>query len=240
MNAPYPGPDPHYGNLPYGHAPPSHGDIHERLLATPFEAVAPHLRLVLFGGDATGLGGDKLAYSINPTLTAVLAYRLDPGSFQSALLEQRHAQAWAMNKRDLWFSALHNMAYDQYRIDTYPGAPDTASYVVTGLTWPASAHVMRLSDLIAEPMPYGAVAMAPEPNTLICAVLRSKRSAPVIPAMHLIFCDRIIDGVPLTDQLLWWRGGSVSGMPMRPSADGGVQVRQSPEFSYLLDYELPD
>ncbi|WP_147280105.1 hypothetical protein [Marinitenerispora sediminis] len=228
MNVPYRGP----------HNGPSH-DIHARLLTEPFQNAAPYLRVVLTG-DPTALGGDKLAYSVNPLLTALLCFRLNPSSYEAAILDRRHAEAWGLTKQDLWFTALGNMAHDQYDLQSFPTNADTAVNVVHGITWPGSAHVMRLVEIMREPAPFGAVVMLPSPNTMLYAVLHSKRSRPIIPFIYQTFQSLVEDGDPLTDQLIWWRNGQVTGMATRPGEGGSVQVSQNREFSFLLDHELPD
>lgn len=212
-------------------------NLHDELLRVPFDVVAPWLR-VLLTGDPTPLGTDKLAYSINPHLTALLVYRTDPGNYSSAILDKRHTQAWGRSKQDLWFTALGNMAYDQYQQYTVHSGTDTDVQVVQGVDWAGSAHVMRLPDVMRQPAPYGALVMLPDPNVMVYAVLHSRRSLPVIPFLYDVF-QRLIENGPVTDQMLWWRGGQVRGMSTRPAEGGGVQVKQSPEFNALVERELP-
>ncbi|GAA1760925.1 MULTISPECIES: hypothetical protein [Streptomonospora] len=227
-------------NAPYNpHGQPAPPDAHSRLLAEPFAAAQPHLRIVLTG-DPSGLGTDKLAYSVNPRLTALLCYRTNPQTYEAAVLDVRHARAWGVGKQDLWFAAMRNLAYEPYDLQTFNTSADTPVHVVHGIGWPGSSHVMRLVDVAQEPMPYGAVVMLPSPNTMLYAVLRSKRSASLIPFLYQTFQSLVQDGDPVTDQIIWWRNGRVTGMATQPDADGGVGIRQTPEFSFLLDHELPD
>ncbi|GAB3449676.1 hypothetical protein GCM10027570_24360 [Streptomonospora sediminis] len=229
MNAPH---------QPHGGPPPVH-DVHSRLLSEPYAAAQPHLRIVLTG-DPSDLGTDKLAYSINPRLTALLCYRTNPETYEAAVLDHRHRQAWGVGKQDLWFAALHNLAYEPYDLRTFETNTDTPVHVVHGIGWPGSAHVMRLVEIAREPLPFGAVVMLPSPNTMLYAVLRSKRSVALIPFLYQTFQSLARDGDPVTDQIIWWRGGRVTGMSAQPDPGGGVGVRQTPEFSFLLDHELPD
>ncbi|MDA0567834.1 hypothetical protein LG943_26440 [Streptomonospora sp. S1-112] len=231
---------------PYGPPQPPSGppptDVHRWLLSQPFPAVQPNLRVILTG-DPSALGTDKLAYSINPQLTALLCYRTNPANYEAAVLDVRHTQQWGLTKQDVWFAALHNLAYEHYDLKSFPtSAPnaDTPVQVLIGQSWPGSAHVMRLVDVVREPMPYGAVVMLPSPNTMIFAVLRSKRSASLLPFIYNTFQSLREDGDPVTDQMIWWRGGRVTGMSTQADPGGGVGIRQSPEFSFLLDHELPD
>ncbi|GAA3765030.1 hypothetical protein HDA32_001252 [Spinactinospora alkalitolerans] len=228
MNPPYHGP----------HNGPQH-DVHARLLGEPFHIAAPFLR-VLLTGEPTMLGPDQLAYSINPYLTAMVGYRLHPATYESAIMEKRHAQAWGVSKQDLWFTALGNMAYDRYEPQALQAAGDTVVHAVHGVTWPGSAHMMRLVEVMREPAPFGAVVMLPNPNTLLYAVLRSKRSGPVLAALHRHHQSMVPPEGPVSDQLILWRGGRVSGMSTRPGPDGAVQIKKSQEFRFLLDHELPD
>ncbi|QBI55585.1 hypothetical protein [Streptomonospora litoralis] len=229
MNVPY---------HPHGHPVPP-AEVHSRLLTEPYSAAQPRLRIVLTG-DPAGLGSDKLAYSINPRLTALLCYRTDPQTYEAAVLDVRHTQAWGVGKRDLWFTALRNLAYESHDLQTLQTGADTPVHVLHGVSWPGSAHVMRLVDIVPEPLPYGAVVMLPSPNTMLFAVLRSKRSVALLPFLYQTFQSLRQDGEPVTDQLVWWRNGRVSGMDAQPDPGGGVGIRQTAEFSRLLDHELPD
>ncbi|TDQ52144.1 hypothetical protein [Actinorugispora endophytica] len=212
-------------------------NLHERLLHVPFHEAAPWLR-VLLTGDPGAMGTDKLAYSVNPLLTALLIYRTDPGSYSGIVLDKRHTRAWGRDKQDLWFTALGNMAYDQVREQALYSGTDTDVRIVHGVDWAGSAHVMRLPELMREPAPHGALVMLPDANTMVYTVLRSRRSMPVIPFLYRTFLDLRTDGA-VTDQLLWWRGGRVHGMSTLPADGGGVQVKHSPEFSNMIDRELP-
>ncbi|GLU46452.1 hypothetical protein [Nocardiopsis ansamitocini] len=225
-------------NLPYPGRPSGPSDhVHDQLLHLPFPAAAPRLRILLTG-DATAMGTDKLAYSVNPELTALLVYRTGPGNYAGVVLDKRHAQVWGRTKQDLWFTALANMAHDRFQGYTLTSGADTDVHVVSGIDWPGTAHVMRLPDLVRAPLPFGAVVMLPDSNTMIYAVLRSRRSLPMLPFLHQTFRPLAASAPPVSDQLLWWRDGRVSGMSARPTPDGGVQIRHSPEFSRLIDHEL--
>ncbi|KUP95334.1 hypothetical protein [Thermobifida cellulosilytica] len=225
MNFPHPGP-----------YPGPQGNLHEELLRVPYETAAPWLRVIL-AGDPTPLGTDKLAYSINPLLTALLVYRTNPNDYSGAVLDKRHAQAWGRSKQDLWFAALGNMARDRYQEHVLPSGADTDVHVVQGVDWAGSAHVMRLPDVMRRPAPHGALVMLPDPNVMVYTVLYSRRSLPVIPFLYTVF--RQYAAAPVTDQMLWWHDGRVHGMSTRPAPDGGVQLRQSPEFSDLIERRLP-
>ncbi|MUL42103.1 hypothetical protein FZ103_13100 [Streptomonospora sp. PA3] len=229
MNAPYP---------PHGRPGPPASDVHSRLLAEPYAAAQPYLRIVLTG-DPSGLGGDKLAYSISPHLTALLCYRTNPENYEAAVLDVRHARAWGLGKQDLWFAAMRNLAYEPYDLQTFQTNADTPVHVLHGIGWPGSAHVMRLVEVAQEPLPYGAVVMLPSPNTMLFAVLRSRRSVSLLPFLYQTFQSLTRDGDPVTDQIIWWRNGRVTAMSTQPDPGGGVAVKQTPEFSFLLDHELP-
>ncbi|GAA4916367.1 hypothetical protein [Streptomonospora salina] len=223
---------------PHGRSLPASG-VHSRLLAEPYAAAAPYLRIILTG-DPSELGTDKLAYSVNPQLTALLCYRTDPRTYEAAVLDHRHARAWGVAKQDLWFAAMGNLAHEPVDLQSFPAGADTPVNIVHGIGWPGSAHVMRLVDVAREPLPYGAVVMLPSPNTMLYAVLRSKRSVALIPFLYRTFHSLLQDGGPVTDQIIWWRNGRVTGMGTRPDPGGGVGISQTPEFSRLLDHELPD
>ncbi|ASU83006.1 hypothetical protein CDO52_09575 [Nocardiopsis gilva YIM 90087] len=241
MSYPYYGPQygPPQPPPPPPPAPQAPPDIQGRLLGEPFAAVAPHLRVFLTG-DPSALGTDKLAYSINSVLTALVVFRPNPHSIEAVVLEKRHAHAWGMTKQDLWFTALTNTAGEPIDVRTYQTNADTPVHAVMGMGWPGSAHVMRLTEIAQEPLPYGAVVMLPNANTMIYSVLRSKRSAPIIPFLYQTFQSLVGDDAPFTDQFLWWRGGKLTAMSTRPDPGGGVQLAQTKEFSFLLDHELPD
>ncbi|KIH98294.1 hypothetical protein LP52_14135 [Streptomonospora alba] len=225
--------------------PPPHGrslpawDAHSRLLAEPYAAALPYLRIILTG-DPSELGTDKLAYSVNPRLTALLCCRTNPQTYEAAVLDLRHARAWGVSKQDLWFAAMHNLAHEPLDLQSLRTDADTPVHVVHGIGWPGSAHVMRLVEVAQEPLPYGAVVMLPSANTMLYAVLRSKRSLSLIPFLYQAFQSLVQDGAPVTDQIIWWRNGRVTGMGTQPDPSGGVGIRQTPEFSFLLDHELPD
>lgn len=222
---------------PYGPHNGPDPNIHSRLLSEPFPMAAPFLRVIV--AATTSLGTAPLAYSINRSLTAALCYRLHPHTYESVILDQRYVQAWGLSKQDLWFTALGNMAQDAYDLQRFQTSTDTEVNVVKGHTWPGTAHVMRLVDLMYEPAPYGAVVMMPDTNTMLYSVLRSKRSLPMIPFIFQTFQSLSAGVQPLTDQLIWWRDGKVTGMSTRPGEAGAVQIAQSTEFSFLLDHELP-
>ncbi|EOR72069.1 hypothetical protein JCM3263A_11470 [Thermobifida fusca] len=213
-------------------------NLHEELLRVPFDVAAPWLRVLMIGDPAAAGPYDKLAYSINPELTALLVYRTDPGNYSGVVLDKRHTQAWGRTKQDLWFTALGNMAYDQYQEYTVSSGGDTDVHVVQGIGWAGSAHVMRLSDVMQQPAPYGALVMLPDTNVLAYTVLRSRRSLPAISTLYSVF-QQLNEGNAVTDQMLWWRDGRLQGMATRPAGNGGVQVRHSPEFDAVIDRELP-
>ncbi|TQN32454.1 hypothetical protein FHX37_2414 [Haloactinospora alba] len=219
---------------------PAHGpqpDMHGYVLSMPFPVAAPQLRVALTG-DPSSLGTEMLAYSVNPHLTALVCYQTQPSSYEAMVLDKRYLQAWGVSKQDVWFTALRNMAQDPVDGQTYQTTADTPVHVVHGLTWPGSAHVMRLAELAREPLPYGAIVMLPDPNVLVYAVLRSKRSIPLLPFLYQTF--RSLDrGEAITDQMIWWRGGKLSCMPTRSDPAGGLQLQHTDEFSAMLERELP-
>lgn len=228
MHAPQSGP-------PSGPGP----DIHSRLLSGPFLAAAPYLRVLVVANSAV-LGPAPLAYSISKEVSAVLCYRPHPQAHDAVVLDTRFTHAWALSKQDLWFTALANMRYETYDPQVFHTTADTEVNVVHGISWPGTAHVMRLVDLIPGAAPFGAVVMLPNSNTMMYSVLRSKRSLPIIPFIFQSFQALAADGPPLTDQLIWWRDGAVRAMGTRVGQGGSVEIAQSTEFSFLLDHELPD
>ncbi|PSL01059.1 hypothetical protein CLV63_101538 [Murinocardiopsis flavida] len=214
-------------------------DIRIRLLGEPFHAAAPFLRVLVLPNSA-GLGPSPLAYSISKELSAVLCYRPNPHTYDAVVLDAAFTQVWGLSKQDLWFTALANMRYESFEPQVFQTTADTEVTVVHGMTWPGTAHVMRLVDLIHGPAPFGAVVMLPNSNTMMFAVLRSKRSLPIIPFIFQTFQSLAADAPPLTDHLIWWRDGSVRAMGTRVGQGGSVEIAQSTEFSFLLDHELPD
>ena len=207
----------------------------------PFPAVAPNLRIVLTGPpDALGRG--KLAFSINPMLTALVAYRTRPDTFESLILDERHAQAWRMNRQDVWYTALRNMAADRVDVQTFPTQTDadTTLNVVRGVGWPAAPQLMRLPEIARDPMPYGAVAVLPDTNMMLYFVLRTQRSRKLLPFVYDVFRNLSRDHHPVTDQIMWYRAGRVKAIPARPDPSGqGVQIMRDDEFDHVLERELP-
>jgi hypothetical protein len=211
------------------------------LTQQPFSAVAPALRVILTGAP-DGLGTDKLAYSINPMLTALIAYRTRQDNFESLILDERHAQAWGMSRQDIWYTALRNMAGDRMDVQNFPAQTDadTAINVVRGVDWPAAPQLMRLPEVARDPMPYGAVAVLPDTNMMLFFVLRSQRSRRLLPFLYDVFQNLSRDHRPVTDQIMWYRAGRVVAMPARPDPSGqGVQIMRDDEFNRVLEHELP-
>ncbi|WP_067967328.1 hypothetical protein [Nocardiopsis trehalosi] len=235
---PPPGPPPGYGPPP---GPPPAGPAPQidldAILTESLDEARMHLRVIL-NTDVTQLGGDKLAYSVNAGLTAMIVRRT-PDRDRSLVLDKSHTRRWNTTKRDLWTTALRNMVYEPIEVQTHDTNADTPVHVVQGAGWPGASHVMRLPEIVREPMPYGAIVMLPTSNTMVYAVLRSRRSLPLIPFLYRT-STALVGGEPFVDQLLWWRDGNVNGMSVRPDPGGGVQVRQSEEFTFLLDHELPE
>ncbi|MFC4564710.1 hypothetical protein ACFO4E_22865 [Nocardiopsis mangrovi] len=249
MNHPHYGPayGPPYGppnGYPPGPYPPQ---------GPPPPAVTPHIDIqalqnesldearlnlrVIMNNDPSTLGTDKLAYSVNPGLTALIVRRL-PDPSKSVLLDKRHTHRWGCTKADLWGMALANMAYEPVDFQSFQTDADTSINVVKGDGWPGAAHVMRLPEIVREPMPFGAILMMPNSNVLLYAVLRSQRSRPLISFLYNTALS-LADGDLFVEQLLWWREGKLHGMSARPDPGGGVQLRQNKEFTFLLDHELP-
>ncbi|GAB3204783.1 hypothetical protein ACQEU5_03235 [Marinactinospora thermotolerans] len=215
--------------------------VHARLLSDPLYQVAPYLRVLVLG-DPRFLGPEPLAYSINESVTAAVCVRTGPAADGAVILGKRHAHAWGTTKQDLWFTALRNMATETYDLKVFQAA-DTVLNVVTGHGWPGTAHVMRLVELSADPMPYGALAMLPSPNTLMFAPLRSRRSMSVVAFMWETFQELARGGMPVTDQIVWWRGGTVMAIRTEPAPpqDGrpGVRLNAPAEFGRMVEEELP-